>query len=308
MTARDSAPDRVDRLPRPAGNGRGIAWMIASCAAFAALWVCIRIASATLHPFAIVVARNLFGLLWLSPMLLANPRLLDRRRLPVHVRRATSGVVATFATFYAVAHLPLATALAVNYTAPLFATIGAVLFLGERIHVRRIAALGVGFAGMLIVLRPGVAPFSTGLVAAVVSALATAFSLVAIKRLVGSDDARAVAAWSFVLTLPVSVVLAAPFLQVPPPALLPVLVALGGCAAAGQYALAQAFRHADASAVMPYDFVRFGLITAAGIALFGEAADAWTLIGGTIILSSTIYLAVRERVRRAPVAVAAADT
>ena len=227
-------------------------------------------------------------------MLLRNPGLLDRRRLPIHVRRATSGVIATFATFYAVAHLPLATALAINYTAPLFATVGAALFLGERLHVRRIGAVAVGFAGMLIVLRPGTVPLTPGLAAAIVSALSTAFSLVAVKKLVGSDDARAVAAWSFVLTLPVSIVVAAPFLSWPPPSLWPVLVILGGFAAAGQYSLAQAFRHAEASAVMPYDFVRFGLITVAGIALFGERLDALTLVGGIVILSSTIYLAVRE--------------
>ena len=273
---------------------RAVLWMIASCCAFAALWVCIRIASATLHPFAVVVARNLFGLLWLTPMLLANPGLLDRKRLPVHIRRATSGVIATFATFYAVAHLPLATALAINYTAPLFATLGAALFLGERLHVRRIAAVAVGFTGMLIVLRPGIVPLTPGLAAAILSALATAFSLVAIKKLVGRDDARAVAAWSFVLTLPVSLVVAAPFLAWPPARVWPLLVVLGGFAAAGQYSLAQAFRLAEASAVMPYDFVRFGLITVAGIALFGERLDALTLIGGTVILSSTIYLAIRE--------------
>lgn len=283
--------------------------MIVSCCAFAALWVCIRIASTALHPFAIVVARNLFGLLWLMPMLLANPGLLQRKRLPVHLRRAVSGVVATFATFYAVAHLPLATALAINYTAPLFATIGAVLFLGERIHARRIGALAVGFAGMLIVLRPGVTPLTLGLAAAIVSALATAFSLVAIKRLTGSDDARAVAAWSFVLTLPPSLVVAAPFASVPPWSVVPVLVALGGFAALGQYSLAQAFRHAEASAVMPYDFVRFGLITTAGIALFGERLDAWTLGGGAVILSATIYLALRESVvARSVKPTAAADT
>ena len=286
--------------------------MVVSCIAFAALWVCIRVASASMHPFGVVVARNLFGLLWLTPMLLRSPRLLDRRRLPVHIRRATSGVVATFATFYAVAHLPLATALAINYTAPLFATVGAVLFLRERIHVRRIAALCAGFAGMLIVLRPGLTPLTAGLAAALVSAVATAFSLVAIKQLVGSDDPRAVAAWSFVLTLPVSVVVAAPFLTVPPAHVWPVLVALGGCAAAGQYALAQAFRRGDASALMPYDFVRFGLITLAGIGLFGERLDGWTLAGGTVILMATIYLAVREAalarsLKPAAAAAAAAD-
>ncbi|TRW14391.1 DMT family transporter [Glacieibacterium frigidum] len=275
---------------------RAILWMILSCAAFAALWTCIRIASADLHPFAIVVARNLFGLMWLTPMLLANPGLLRRDRLPIHLRRAASGVIATFATFYAVAHLPLSTALAINYTAPLFATIGAVFFLGERIAWRRMAALAVGFTGMLIVLHPGTTPFSAGLLAALVSALTTAFSIIAIKKLVGADDARAVAAWSFVLTLGPSLVIAAPFASVPPAHVWPILVLLGGCAALGQYALAQAFRHAEASAIMPYDFVRFGLITVAGIALFGEAVDARTLIGGAVIVSATIYLAIRESV------------
>ena len=273
---------------------RAILWMIVSCCAFASLWACIRIASQTLHPFGVVVARNLFGLLWLTPMLLANPGLLDIRKLPVHVRRATSGLIATFATFYAVANLPLATALAINYTAPLFATIGAVLFLGERIHWRRVAALAAGFTGMLIVVRPGMTPLTPGLGAAVISALATGFSIVAIKQLVGSDDARAVAAWSFVLTLVPSILIAAPFASLPPLSLLPLLILLGGLAALGQYSLAQAFRGADASALMPYDFVRFGLITASGIWLFGEHLDALTLVGGAIILSATIYLAIRE--------------
>lgn len=273
---------------------RGILWMVAACTGFAALWVCIRLASQELHPFTVVVARNGFGLLWLTPMLLRNPGLLARKRLPIHVRRATSGVIATFATFYAVAHLPLATALSINYTAPLFATLGAVLFLGERLHARRVVAVTVGFAGMLIVLRPGMVPFSPGILAAIIAALATAFTIVAIKRLVGSDDARAVAAWSFVLTLPVSIVIAAPFMTWPRPETWPLLIVLGGFAAGAQYALTQALSFAEASAVMPYDFVRFGLVSVAGIALFGERADGWTLVGGTVILSSTIYLAIRE--------------
>jgi drug/metabolite transporter (DMT)-like permease len=75
---------------------------------------------------------------------------------------------------------------------------------------------------------------------------------------------------------------------------------MGACAAAGQMALSQAFAHAEASAVMPYDFVRFVLITAAGIALFGERYDALSIAGGAIILGATIFLALRERLARSP--------
>lgn len=287
---------------------RGPTWMVVACVAFASLWVFIRLGSEVLHPFAIVVWRNLFGLLWLTPMLLLTPGLLKRARLRGHIQRATSGLVATFATFYAVSTAPLATVLSINYTAPLFATIGAVLFLGERIRIYRSAALLTGFAGMLLVLRPGATEMTPGLWAAVVSALSTAFSLVAIKALTASDDPRAVAAWSFILTTPVSFLIALPFWSWPPAEAWPILVAMGAAAAAGQLALSQAFAAADASAVMPYDFVRFGLITLAGILLFGERYDLFTLAGGAIILGSTIFIALRERQVAAPAKAGTPDT
>jgi drug/metabolite transporter (DMT)-like permease len=282
----------VPLLPAPV---RAVLWMVVSCVSFAGLWVLIRLVSAELHPFAVVVWRNFMGLLWLAPMLLLTPGLLKVERLPGHLRRAASGVIATFATFYAVANAPLANVLAVNYTAPLVATVGAMLFLGERVRAVRGAALLVGFVGMLLVLRPGTTAMTPGLWAALVSAVATAFSLVAIKALTGTDDSRAVAAWSFVLTTPVSMVIALPFWSWPQPHLWPLLVGLGACAAAGQLSLSRAFSLADASAVMPYDFVRFGLITLAGVLLFGERYDLLTIAGGAIILSASIALALRER-------------
>lgn len=282
-------------MPLLPANVRAILWMTVSCVAFAALWVLIRVASEELHPFAVVVWRNLIGLLWLLPMILMSPGLIRMERLPSHVRRATSGVIATFATFYAVANAPMANVLAINYTAPLFAAVGAMLFLGEKVRWIRGAALVAGFVGMLLVLRPGTVPMSPGLWAAIISALATAFSYLAIKALTGQDDPRAVAAWAFILTTPVSIVLAAPWWTWPSAQLWPILVGLGACAAAGQLSLARALSLADTSAVMPFDFVRFGLITLAGVMLFNERYDALTLLGGGIILIAGLVLALRER-------------
>jgi drug/metabolite transporter (DMT)-like permease len=270
-------------------------WMTLACISFAGLWVMIRLASEELHPFALVVWRNFLGLVWLMPMILLTPGLLRTERLPGHMRRAASGVIATFATFYAVANAPLANVLAINYTAPLFATIGAVLFLGERVRWVRGAALALGFLGMLLVLRPGSAEMTPGLWAAVISAITTAFSYIAIKALTGQDDPRAVAVWSFILTTPVSFLLALPFWTWPSDRLWPILFGLGACAAAGQLALSKAFSLAEAGAVLPFDFVRFGLITLAGILLFGERYDPMTIVGGSVILASTIVLALRER-------------
>lgn len=156
-------------------------------------------------------------------------------------------------------------------------------------------ALAAGFAGMLMVLRPGTTDMSPGLYAAIISALATAFSYLAIKALTGIDDPRAVTLWTFILITPVSMLLAAPWWSWPSPALWPVLATLGACAAIGQLGLARALSLADASAVIPFDFVRFCLITLAGVVVFGEHYDLMTLAGGAIILVAGVVLALRER-------------
>lgn len=269
--------------------------MILSCIAFASMWVMIRFASHDVHAFVIVFFRNLFGTLVLVPMMLRNKGLMRIGRLRANLRRATSGFIATTGTFYAVSHAPLATALSINYTAPLFATVGAVLFLGEKIQARRVAALIIGFAGMLIVVRPGALPMTPGVLAAMLSAVSTAFSIIAIRQLVASDDSRSVAAWTFILMTPPSLVLAVLYWTPPPLALWPLLFVIGCVAAVGQLAMNRAFALAEASAVLPYDFVRFGLVTIFGITIFDERLDAMTILGGVVIFGATVYLAVRER-------------
>ena len=264
------------------------------------MWVMIRFAARELHSFEIVFFRNFLGLLFLLPMILRSPGLIRLTRMKVHLGRATSGFIAPMGPFYAVANAPRATPLAINYTAPLFGTLGAVLVLGEPIRARRIAALSVGFVGMLLVLRPGHLPLTPGIAAGIISAVSTGYSIVAMRCLVGVDDSRAVAAWTFILT-PIPSLAVALFVWTAPPAhVWPLLAGIGAAAAVGQLTLTKAFSLSEASAVLPLDFVRFGLITAAGIFLFGETYDALTLAGGALILGSTIYLAWREAQLRKP--------
>jgi drug/metabolite transporter (DMT)-like permease len=276
-------------------TNRGIFWMIVSCIAFSSMWVLIRYASHDVHAFVIVFFRNFFGTLVLVPMMLRNKGLMKLNRVKANLRRATSGFIATTGTFYAVSHAPMATALSINYTAPLFATVGAVLFLGEKIHFRRVAALIVGFAGMLIVVRPGALPMTPGVLAAMISAVSTAFSIIAIRQLVASDDSRSVAAWTFILMTPPSLVVALFFWSWPSAQVWPLLIAIGCAAAVGQLSMNRAFALAETSAILPYDFVRFGLVTLAGITFFHERLDALTVLGGVVIFAATVYLAIRER-------------
>jgi drug/metabolite transporter (DMT)-like permease len=274
-----------------------IGHIIVSCLAFTALWGLIKYNSQIFHPFMVVAARNIFGTIALVPMMIGiGPSLFQTNRLATHIRRATSGVVATFATFYSIAHTPMATAMSLSYAAPLIATIGAVLFLGEEIRARRIGALIVGFIGMLIVLRPGYLELTPGVLSGLIAAMATAFSLIAIKQLTRTDNPRVVAIYSFLLMLPASLLIAAPHWQWPTWQQLPLLAAVGIMAAIGQLASARAYRLADMTAILPFDFIRFSGVILLGWLLFKERMDALTILGGLIIFTATIYLAHRERV------------
>ena len=270
--------------------------MMCASLSFAGMWALIRLASHDLHPFVVTFWRNAFGTLAIAPLIIRHRKLFAASPPKRHLKRATSGFVATFATFYAVANAPLAIVQSIYFAAPLFATLGAALFLGERIRSHRIAALGVGFAGVLVVLRPGYAPMSPGLAAAIVAALFTAGSFLAIKQLVGKDDSRVVAAYSFLLMLPPSAVVAAFKWQWPHGMTWAWLVSLGVLAVLGQTSMTRAFKAADATAVMPFDFIRFGIVVAIGWWGFGETVDALTLVGGAVILVSTFYLAYREAI------------
>ena len=284
----------VSRLP---AHMRAPAYMIVACVAFAALWGLVRLASETMHAFLVVFYRNLFGLLALLPALIAGGRAgLATSRFGTHVRRATSGVIATFATFYAVANAPMATVMAINYTIPLFATLAAILFLKERVRWRRMAALLVGFIGMLIVVRPGHLPLTPGIGAALLAAVATAFSIIAMKQLSRTETSLAVVTYSFVLMLPPSLLVALPYWQWPSWQELLVLAGVGLAATIGQSGTVKAFALAEATAVLPYDFVRFGLVICIGTFAFGDPVDAFTYLGGAVILCATIYIAHREAV------------
>ena len=283
----------IDRLPPPL---RGPAWMICASLAFSGMWALIRLASHDVHPFVVTFWRNAFGTVALVPFLTRHRALMAASPPSRHLKRATSGFVATFATFFAIANAPLAIVQSIYFAAPLFATVGAALFLGERIRAHRVGALAVGFAGVLIVLRPGVTPMSGGVAAAVVAAVFTAGSFLAIKQLVGRDDSRVVAAYSFLLMLPPSAAVAALRWSWPHGVTWLWLALLGVLAVVGQSAMTRAFSAADATAVMPFDFARFAIIVAIGWWGVGERIVAAALIGGAIILGSTCYLVYREAV------------
>lgn len=281
-----------DRLP-PAL--RGIVFMLASTLAFALLWVFIRLAAETMPVVLLVFWRTLFGLVFMAPMLAREGRgLFATRRHGLHGLRAATGALAMYATFYAVSHAPLADVTAISYASPLFAALLAALFLGETMRMRRLSALALGFFGMLMVVRPGMAELDDGRMAAIAGALLVAGSLVAIKLLSRTERPETTVAWSYILILPLNLAVALLFWRWPDARELLLLAIVGVLANIGQMALTRAFSAAEATAVLPFDFVRLVLAALFGVTIFGEDLAWQTVAGAGIILVSSVYLAHRE--------------
>lgn len=276
---------------------RGPLWMLGSAGSFALMWGFIRYASQDVHSTVIVFLRYVIGaalVLLVYRNSLAS--VLDRTHLKSHLHRSLTGVIAAALLYYAISSAPMATVLAITYTQPLFTTIGAVLFLGERIRIRRILALVVGFIGVMIVLRPGQSPISAGLVAALLAAILSGAAFIQIKQLTDKNAMNTIVAWSFILPLPVVFILALPYWTWPQASSALAILCVGLTAYSGQVCMVRAFNSAEMTAIMPYDFIRFIMVTLIGINIFSERFDIITILGGTVIFASTLYLAYRDNV------------
>lgn len=256
----------------------------------------IRVVAAEVHPFEIAFFRNLFSILIVAPWLF-RLRLqgLQTSRLPLHLLRAILKLGALICFFYAVAGAPLGMVTAIAFTSPLFITLGSMLFLGERWHKGRALALLVGFAGVLLVIRPGAAPIDASIVLAMFSALGLGGVGLLMKYLSVREAPHAVVALNILLTIPAALLLALPVWVWPSPVTFLLLLVQGLIGGTAQLFVSRAMSMADASIVAPIEFLRLPLVVILAWLLFDEPSDVWTLVGGSIIFAATLATVFRER-------------
>lgn len=212
------------------------------------------------------------------------------------VRGALIGV-STHMGFYTIANLPLATSTVLFFTAPIFATILAAVFQGERVGPRRWGAVIAGFLGALVILRPGINSLEPAMLAALTSSLLFALALSMSRRVARADGPLSAFASSVVVTLVISLPLALPVWKIPETTSVWIGVAiLVICGAARNVGDIQAYRYADAGLLAPITYLRLVLIGGAGYFMFGEVIDTYTAAGATLIIASTLYIAHRARV------------
>ncbi len=279
-----------------AGNLRGIALMVLSTLCFAVMHASIRHVSATLHPFEIAFFRNLFGLLVVLPWFIRGGLApLRTQRLGLHGLRAAVNTFAMLAFFTALSLTPLTDATALAFTAPIFATVLAIVVFGERVGVRRWSAIAIGFAGTLVVLRPGFQEIGLGPMLAVGASLAWAVVLLIIKELGRSDSSVTITTYMQLFMTPLSLVAALFVWRTPELGEIPWLIGIGLAGGSGQLLMSQALRQAETNVVMPFDFCKLVWVTIIGYWAFSEVPDAFTWVGGTLIFASAAYIAYRER-------------
>jgi S-adenosylmethionine uptake transporter len=265
----------------------GAAWML-----FAGLWytltgAIVRHLSASLPVFELAFLRaGLTLLLFLPYAVQAGRAGLVTRQFRVHALRSVLTYAGIVFWFFGVSAIPLGDYYALYFTMPLFTIAGAALALRERVPPQVWIAVAVGFAGALVIIRPGLIAVSLGAVCALAAALTYAGSNVVTRVLSRHDPVAVVVIYSNFLVLLIGLVPAALVWRTPTWAETPYVLALGVASTFAQYCYTRAIATAYARVVQPFDFFRLPIAAVLGFFLFGETLEVWTWVGAVIIFAA----------------------
>lgn len=274
----------------------GILWMLVTGLCFVAVTALVKFMGVGIPPAESAFLRYVIGSVFLLPMVLPvmlRTRL-TRRHWALFCTRGTMHAVGVILWFYAMTRIPLAEVTAMNYLSPVYVTIGAVVFLGERLAMRRIMALLAALVGTLIILRPGFREISPGHLAMLLAAVVFGGSYLLAK--VTADEVNpgvVVGMLSLVVTIVLAPFAAADWVT-PNLREIAVLCGVAGFATAGHYTMTLALRAAPISVTQPVTFLQLLWATILGAAVFGEPVDGWVVAGGCIILAAISFISWRE--------------
>ncbi|PPR28707.1 MAG: Riboflavin transporter [Alphaproteobacteria bacterium MarineAlpha9_Bin2] len=277
-------------------SSRGIILMILATLLFSIMHASIKHISSDIHPFEVAFFRNLFGLVVIAPWFIKyGIKPLITNRIKLHFLRSVFNVIAMLTFFYALSVSPLAEVASLSFTAPLFATLLAIIFLGEKIGIRRSAAIIIGFIGAAIIVNPDYKTINIGHMCVLISASIWSVSLIFIKILGKTESSVTITSYMVLFMIPLSAIAASFYWIMPSLNDLLVLAIIGITGTYAQMLLAQALKEEDTVVIMPFDFLKLVWAVLIGYLIFSEVPQVNTWIGSIIIFSSTLYVAYRER-------------
>jgi drug/metabolite transporter (DMT)-like permease len=293
----------IDRWLALPPNLRGILWVALSGVLFAFLNVFTLIPAQHLNPYVMAFLRYCAGTLILVPFILhiGLYRSVHSRRKGLHVSRGLIHACGMFLWFAGLPLTGLAEITALGFTGPIFVTIGAALFLGEDVRLRRWAAVLVGFGGAMIIIRPGVAEISLGAIYILVSTPLFSASNLMAKALARTDSAETIVVWQHIVIVLCAAPVAMWFWQTPSWTDLLWFLAAGLCGTGGHICQQRGYQIADITLLQPIGFLSLIWNTLFGYFLFFQQPDVWTFVGAAVIFASAMYISHREALRRAQV-------
>jgi len=291
----------------PARSGVSLSFLNLSAPVRATFWVslaalgfpltitCVRKVVPDIHVLEAVMFRSLFGMVFMLPWLAR--RGVGQLRTGKMGWLALRGAIAFFVTvlyYVAAPMIPLADLTAITFTRPIFGTIAAVLFLHEIARARRWSAILVGFAGMLIIVRPGLADVNLGIYLVLAGVALQTVNTVIVKMLTRTEKPDAIVVYHTLFMLPLAVIPAILVWRTPTAEQFLWLFAIGALGVTTQRCMVRAFAAADAIFVLAVSYMRLPLAALVGFAMFGEVPLVWVWVGGGLICTSSIYIARRE--------------
>lgn len=273
----------------------GVGWMLVTTVLFVCVTGIVRYLGSELPAVQAAFLRYVFGTILLLPVL---AQIVSRppaaRRLGLHAARGFVHGFGVILWFYAMQRIPIAEVTAIGYISPICVTIGAAIFLGEKLAFRRVAAVIAAFIGALVILRPGLHEISSGQLAQLAAAPLFAASYLMAKKFTSAEDSSVIVALMSIFVMLTLMPLAIASWRQPTMAELGWLALTAAFATAGHYALTRAFDAAPITVTQPVQFLQLVWAALLGMAAFGEPLDPWVMAGGGIIIAAATYISHRE--------------
>ena len=276
-----------------ANLARVVLWMSGALLSFCVMAVSVRELAANLSIFEMLAVRSGFGVLVLGTLAALSPalrRMVVPQRMGLHLLRNSTHYAGQYMWALSLTLLPLATVFSLEITMPAWTMLLATVTLGERLTPSRIGAVVLGVAGVLIILRPGIASFQPASLLVLAAAFAYAVSMINTKQLTRTESSFAIIFWMNVMQLPMSLA-GSSFdfpLRLTGGDILPIL-GIGISGVSSHYCLSNAFRSGEASVVVPLDFLRIPLIAWVGWWLYNESLDIFVFAGALTIIAGVVW-------------------